>query len=98
MRFVKGFLFVFILFILKKKVDLLNITVLLSFQRQRSQGGENMRIKITSKNGETIGHLTTDEFLAYYGIKNMFLAEIINKFNTMKESKKEPERATLIIS
>ena len=56
-----------------------------------------MRIRITS-NGETIGHLTTDEFLAYYGIKNMFLAEIINKFNTMKESKKEPERATLIIN
>ena len=96
MRFVKGFLFVFILFILKIKLDLLNITVLLSFQRQRKQGENNMRIRITS-NGETIGHLTTDEFLAYYGIKNMFLAEIINKFNTMKESKKEPERATLII-
>ena len=54
---VKGFLFVFILFVLKIKLDLLNIAVLLSFQRQRKQGENNMDQKDNDRITEVIGNL-----------------------------------------
>ena len=56
--------------------------------------GDPMAIHIHS-NGEKIGEVSPDDFRKSTGNKHSFLADLVKDFNSQKEAKGEPERASI---
>jgi len=53
-------------------------------------------IRITS-NGQTLGHMTCQEFRTASGSDSDFIGNLVDNFNALKKSIGEPERATQVI-
>lgn len=45
-----------------------------------------------------VGTVTPDEFRSYFGAKNAFLQELVNKYNLAHEHAKSPMRASIHIT
>ena len=58
---------------------------------------EIVKIKVTSR-GATIGIISCEDFIGSIGApKNMFLPEIVSRWNEVKAKNNEPERAEIAI-
>lgn len=47
--------------------------------------------------GETIAHITCEEFRNSYGHKNDFVGALVERFNAEKEARGDPERVRQVI-
>lgn len=53
-----------------------------------------MRVEILDNN-TTVGVISTEEFRSYFGVKNVFLQELIDTYNKAHEIAKSPMRARI---